>query len=328
MSIGDRDSSLLPTSTIEKLQRFTDRHSLTRSFVDRLHTNPTPEKIIYFQGAGGNGKSFLLDFLQIHCCKQLPEDIRARIQQEAKFSKAIVECGDFTSFPVVKHDFGLPDRDADRPLNPYYGLLMLRRNLAKAAQDCGYKLAFPLFDFACLWYLRETNRLTEDKVRELFPADSLDILQESINLIQEIPGIGLAKVLLGIFNRKTAEWFTLYKAKYGLREEDINNIQRLDPERELINELPRFLARDLNLAMQQRQHPPRLIFFFDTHEKFWDEKRHTQGEQYFDRDEWLRYFLREIELTEGVIVFVAGREAPRWESYTKGLLPMTNHRDS
>lgn len=46
--------------------------------------------------------------------------------------------------------------------------------------------------------------------------DSLDILHETINLIQEIPGIELAKVLLGIFNRKTAEWFTLYKAKYSL----------------------------------------------------------------------------------------------------------------
>jgi predicted ATPase len=71
MSIGDRDSSFLPTSTIEKLKRFTDRYSLTRSFVKHIHTNPTPEKIIYFQGAGGNGKSFLLDFWQIYCKKFL-----------------------------------------------------------------------------------------------------------------------------------------------------------------------------------------------------------------------------------------------------------------
>jgi tetratricopeptide (TPR) repeat protein len=321
MSISDRDSSPLPTSTIEKLKRFTDRHTLTRYFVKHIHTNPTPEKILYFQGAGGNGKSFLLDFLRIHCCKKLPAGIWLNIQHKEKFSKAILECADCDSFPVIQHDFAVPDRDADRPLDPYYGLLMLRRNLARAAQDCGYRVTFPLFDFACLWYLRATDRLTEDKVKELFPADSLDILQETINLIKEIPGIGFARILLDIFNRKTAEWFTLYKAKYGLQAEDITQIQRLDPERELINELPRFLARDLNLAMEQKHHPSRLILLFDTHEKFWDERRQERGEKYFNLDEWLRYFLRELELTKGIIVVVAGREAPRWVQATRYPIP-------
>lgn len=94
MSISDRNSSPLPTSTIEKLKRFSDRHSLTRDFVKHIHANLTPEKILFFQGAGGNGKSFLLDFLQIHCCKQLPDEVLLRLQQEEKFSKAIIECVD------------------------------------------------------------------------------------------------------------------------------------------------------------------------------------------------------------------------------------------
>ena len=320
MSISDRQSSSLPTSTIEKLKRFIDRHALTRYFVKYIQSNPTPEKILYFQGEGGNGKSFLLDFLEFHCCKQLPANVWEKIQQEEKFSQAIFTYQD-RSLPVVKHDFAVPDRDVDRPLDPYYGLLMLRRNLARVAKERGYKLSFPLFDFACLWYLRAKDQLNEDKVKSLFPADSLDILQETINLIEEITGIGLAKVFLGILNRTTGEWFTLYKAKYGLKEEDIADIQRLDPDRELIDELPRFLARDLNLAMRQKQHPPRLILLFDTHEKFWDARRQTQGEKYFYQDEWLRYFLRELELTEGIVVVVAGREAPRWQQATRYPIP-------
>ena len=38
-----------------------ERHELTRRFAQYLNEEPAPEKILFFYGDGGNGKSFLYE---------------------------------------------------------------------------------------------------------------------------------------------------------------------------------------------------------------------------------------------------------------------------
>ena len=49
------------TSGDRALELFTDRHELTRRFAQYLNEEPAPEKILFFYGGGGNGKSFLYE---------------------------------------------------------------------------------------------------------------------------------------------------------------------------------------------------------------------------------------------------------------------------
>src|SRR5205085_6391193 len=50
---------------------FTNRIDLIRIFTTYLNEYPAQERILFFYGEGGNGKSLLLKFLQEHCCKYI-----------------------------------------------------------------------------------------------------------------------------------------------------------------------------------------------------------------------------------------------------------------
>jgi tetratricopeptide (TPR) repeat protein len=79
---------------------------------------------------------------------------------------------------------------------------------------------------------------------------------------------------------------------------------------ELLLELPRLLAQDLNVAMVGPTAPGRVVLFFDTHEAFYGRDRNFSAN--FFRDGWLRRLLRKLDLTAGIVVVVAGRDRPRW----------------
>lgn len=53
------------------LDYFTNRHEFTRLFIEYLHNDPPSDRILFFHGVGGNGKSLLLSFLQNNCCRRL-----------------------------------------------------------------------------------------------------------------------------------------------------------------------------------------------------------------------------------------------------------------
>jgi tetratricopeptide (TPR) repeat protein len=86
----------------------------------------------------------------------------------------------------------------------------------------------------------------------------------------------------------------------------------MEPHTELIDELPRLFAKDLNAAMAQQEELKRIVLFFDAHEAFWGHQRDLPEEVFFQRDEWLRCFLRALDLDAGIVAVVAGREKPRW----------------
>lgn len=91
--------------------------------------------------------------------------------------------------------------------------------------------------------------------------------------------------------KELQEWFTLYKIRRGLDRQQIERIQRMEPEQELMAELPRFFAEDLNLAMTMEGAPARVLLFFDTHEAFWGQQRDLANEIYFERDDRFRRML-------------------------------------
>lgn len=303
------------------LELFTDRYEFTRLFAEYLNDSPR-EKILFFHGDGGNGKSLLLKFLRQKCCKCFREDIwqNLKTKSDAEVAAYIEESAhsrEFTPIPAIIHDFGQASIRDDRPQDPFYGLLMLRRNLASAAKALGYRLRFPLYDFACVWYLHKKEKLTQERIKELFPSEELELIVEIVDLVKEIPGVGLAKAVLGIFNKCVREQFTILERKWGLDEAEVQRIQVMEPNSELIDELPRLFAADLNVGMEQPKAPPRVVLFFDTHEAFWGDQRNLVGSRFFVKDEWLRYLLAELEHLSGIVTVVTAREKPRWAEATR-----------
>ncbi|OCQ96087.1 hypothetical protein BCD64_12080 [Nostoc sp. MBR 210] len=315
MSINFRKRSL--TDGNRALQLFTDRHELTRVFAAYINEEPAAETILSFYGDGGNGKSLLLKFLRTKCCKRFGADtwqkLKTKTAAEVAEDIEFAHSWEFEQVPAILQDFGLAPNGDDQPQDPFYGLLMLRRSLARAATELNYRLRFPLYDFACVWYLKQKNRLTPEKLQEWFPSEEVDLLIEIGNAISGTSWGTIGKAVFGIFDKHLGENFQLYLQQRKLNETDVQEIRRMDAETELINELPRYLAQDLNVAMLQKKAPPRIVLFFDTHEAFWGSQRQQTGILYFQRDEWLRYFLAELELSRGIVAVIAGREAPHWE---------------
>ncbi|MBD2384855.1 tetratricopeptide repeat protein [Cylindrospermum sp. FACHB-282] len=313
MSINYR----LLTDGNRALNLFTDRYNLISLFAAYLNDERPAEKILFFHGDGGNGKSLLLNFLRTQCCKRLRLDIwkglKSKADREiAEYIEELADSWQFVPIPAVLQDFGSRPNGDDQPQDPFYGLLVLRRSLSRAATKLNYHLQFPLYDFACIWYLQQKNRLTPEKLKELFPPEEFDLLIEIGNAVSETSWGTIGKSVLGIFSKYLGENFVLYLQQRGIKAEDVQEIRQMDAETELINELPRYLAQDLNAAMFQKNAPGRIVLFFDTHEAFWSYQRNLPDTLFFQKDEWLRYFLAELELKAGIVAVIAGREAPRW----------------
>lgn len=308
------------------LELFTDRYEYIRLFAEYINSDPPRGQILFFYGDGGNGKSLLLKFLRTKCCKRLHKDIWQQLKNQpdpevVDYISTLTDNREFARVTSVIHDFGQQPRGDDQPQDPFYGLLMLRRNLSNSAKVLGYRLRFPLYDFACVWYLHQQGKLSRERVREIFPQEELELLNELVELVSGIPGVGLATAVLGIFSRRLSQGFTVLQRRWLLDEEEVNAIQTMEPESELIDELPRLFAADLNAAMIQPEAPQRIVLFFDTHEAFWGQERKLTGQLRFQRDEWLRYLLGEVELSAGIVVVVTGREPTRWHEASRCNIP-------
>lgn len=316
MSIDD-DMGQLPSLTEgdRALKLFTDRVEFVHLFAQALHQEPPQKQILFFYGDGGNGKSLLLKFLRQQCCKRLSSETWDLLQRRsdgdlANFISKLdpAEC---TPVPAVLNDFG-QNVGIDRPQDPFYGLLMLRRNLAEAASGLGYRLRFPLYDFACIWYLHQKGKSSEE-IKSLFPlSDVAGALSTLVDAVSQNPFGSIANAVLSFVVEDLEERVTLYLSKMGSPAEGIKAIQQKDVDTELIYELPKLLADDLNTAMLQRNAPARLVLMFDTHEAFWGQQKNLADTLFFERDEWLRRLLRSSNLQDGIVVVVAGREPPRW----------------
>lgn len=126
---------------------------------------------------------------------------------------------------------------------------MLHRQLVR------HGLQFPLYDFAVLWYLHKTKGLTPERVQSLFPAETLDLVDALTQIITGVGWVGVTNAILNLLDQHLGERFTLYQHCRRLRPEDVQAIQRLEPEPELRDALPDLFARDLNTAMGKSLNP-------------------------------------------------------------------------
>ncbi len=330
MPIDDEDFQT-EISDDRKLQLFTDRHEFTRRFASYLNDDPPPAKILYFFGDGGNGKSLLLKHLQYHCCKrfspQVWQQLRALPESQAAEVADFVRNAEpktYTPIPVVKHDFGLIPIKEDKPQDRFYGLLMLRRNVAAATKK--YKFKFPNYDFACFWYLLNKGE-SNATLSQLFPDDVAELVAPVVETFAEFPVVAQAVAVLKGIDKlggiKRA--MKLIQNRLGVSDETADEIRRKDIDTELIDYLPKLFAGDLNAAMVGKNKPDRLVMLFDTHEKMWDEKRNSQGATFWYQDEWFRRLLRALDYKLGIVVAVAGRDCPvtqlRWPNASKFPIP-------
>ena len=318
------------------LELFIDRHHLIKHFAEYINNEPVTEKILYFYGDGGNGKSLLLKYLRTNCCNRFKKEIWQQIlsQKDLELLAGDITIPNNTSYfhkvPAVLHDFGVASKGEDRPKDEFYGLLMLRRKIGIEANKLKYKLRFPLFDFACIWYQYQKNHLSKERLKELFPEEEFELAIQIVDALKLVPYAELIDALLDLFlkyaggNRK--QLFVKLQER-GLKKEAVEEIREMDIDEELIFELPRLLAEDLNSAMSQKDRkgiPQRLVLFFDTHEAFWGSQRNIGNSSYFQQDKWLRYLLAELEFSHGIVVVVAGREIPRWQDADEFLIPQKN----
>jgi tetratricopeptide (TPR) repeat protein len=321
MPIDDEDFETESISGDRQLELFTGRHEFTRLFAIYLNEYPPRKEILYFYGDGGNGKSLLLKHLQVNCCKRFSPQVwqQLRALPESKAAEVAnfvrhAEPKTYTPIPVVRHDFGL-ESIKDKPQDRFYGLLMLRRNLAEAAKR--YKFKFPNYDFACFWYLLNKGE-SDATLSQLFPDDVIQLVTPAIETFAEFPVVAQAvAVLKGI-----DKWGGIKRAmkliqnRLGVSDDKAEKIRRKDIDTELIDCLPKLFACDLNAAMAGKHKPERLVMLFDTHEQLWDEKRSLQGIKFWYQDEWFRRLLRALDFKAGIVVAVAGRDCPvtqlRW----------------
>ena len=296
------------TELPQALKFFTDRNDTIKLFCLKLHNAQTPNKILFFYGSGGNGKTLLFDYLQQNYCWHFPTDIwnLLKDQNGELFKHQLLKRrrnhGEVV--PFARLDFSAPDRGDEQPKVDYSALMMLRRQLAL------HNYSFPLFDFAVLLYLHKTNQLTSEKRQNLFPANETDFIAEIANLISETNWGTLSNAILKLFSRRWGEKFDLYLKKRNLDEDTLKALMRKDARKELIYDLPALFAEDLNTVHAETER--RLVLFFDTHESFWESGRDLSDELFFRRDEWLRCLLRTLDLESGIVVCVAGRDLPRW----------------
>ena len=315
MPIDDEDFQI-EISDDRKLQLFTDRHEFTRRFAFYLNEDPPREQILYFFGDGGNGKSLLLKHLEYHCCKRFSPQVwqQLRALPESKAAEVAdfvrnAQAKTYTPIPAVRHDFGLIPIKEDKPQDRFYGLLMLRRNVAAATKK--YKFKFPNYDFACFWYLLNKGE-SNATLAQLFPDDVMELLTPVVETFAEFPVVAQAVAVLKGIDKlggiKRA--MKLIQNRLVVSDEKADEIRRKDIDTELIDCLPKLFAGDLNAAMASRNKPDRLVMLFDTHEKMWDEKRNSQGASFWYQDEWFRRLLRALDLKLGIVVAVAGRDCP------------------
>ncbi|MCC3575522.1 MAG: hypothetical protein JGK30_30225 [Microcoleus sp. PH2017_40_RAT_O_B] len=330
MPIDDEDFEI-QISDDRKLQLFTDRHEFTRRFAFYLNEDQPREQILYFFGDGGNGKSLLLKHLEYHCCKKFTPEVwqQLRALPEAKAAEVAdfvwhAKPKTYTPIPAVRHDFGLIPIKEDKPQDRFYGLLMLRRNLAESAKK--YKFKFPNYDFACFWYLLNKGE-SEATLNQLFPNDLIDFLTPVVETFAGFPVVSQVAAGLKLIDKfgGIKRTMKLIQTRLGVSDETADEIRRKDIDTELIDCLPKLFAGDLNAAMASRNKPDRLVMLFDTHEKMWDEKRNSQGATFWYQDEWFRRLLRALDYKLGIVVAVAGRDCPvtqlRWPNAAKFPIP-------
>ncbi len=297
------------------LSLFTDRTDLRRLFLEWINDTPE-EKIIFLKGEGGNGKSLLLKYLKNNYNVKLPSPLWERIKNTGNI--------EFTSYEVEENAkegkvIEVPTSFIDFSLQvnhqPLETLLAIRRNLS------GHGIKFYQFDYACIWYFFKSKQLTGDTIKKYFPAEEFDILNTISDYLLKSEGgnkwMTTAKAVLSFIDKHAHQKIGMKLKSAFIDEEKIRYIQNLDFETDLLNELPSFLATDLNNSLETLP-SKRILMLFDTHEALFKTNLFQSDDLLFERDKWLRKLLLELDINRGIIVALTGRDVPKWNEAPHG----------
>ncbi|GAA3112787.1 hypothetical protein [Nonomuraea salmonea] len=141
----------------------------------------------------------------------------------------------------------------------------------------------------------------------------MDIALDIADAVLSLPILRVGHQLLQLLNSRMDETFTRRRMRRRLSHEDADHILTLVPEPDLLDELPRLFAQDLNDATADH---PKIVLLFDTHEAFFGEAIGDADSlihaDKLMRDEWLRCLLGHLDLSAGLVAIVAGRTRPPW----------------
>jgi len=306
--------------TCDELDFFTDRHHAVRLFAnvlneDRAGENSSLDRIIFFYGDGGNGKTMLLRFLRERCCKKLSQENWSYVKElaDVEFVSNLTNAEGARAIPSAFVDFHhrpvtfLDGASQEAPT----ALRMLRQDLMN------YGFRFPLFDFTYIWYLHKGLNLSGNMIKSLMPTQ--DLMANFIDVVTGTSYASLINATIGLFGPKLDLSFTIFAHKWKIDRDQFEDISRLDPRTQLIDRLPEVFSQDLNTAMRAEGAPERVVLFFDTHEAFW-KAGDRESDPYFYRDEWFRILLKSLDRRSRIKVVIAGREPPRWPKASKAAI--------
>lgn len=301
------------------LKRFTDRHELIFQFAEYLHhDNPNPNQILFFYGDSGNGKSLLLRFLKEKCCKRFQpaswENIKNHPAGFGRTNKITnwVTPGNFQPLPSALVDFQFPQSQ-----RVFDGLLSLREQLVTQFKALGYKLSFPLYDFACYCYKKreQKGQSSEPVLKNIDPTGVL-LIGAIFNLIY-LNTVGVWVTPIGHALTLIKRYVTPQKIRryFGGRGLSVENFQKIEslPQNELLLSLPSLFAEDLKVALESDNLPKKLVLFFDSHGAFFKTIGDNKKYIFFTQDEWLRCLLLKLLNLPQLVVVVAGQKRARWD---------------
>lgn len=291
------------------------------TFLEDVHNRlDTSQNIRFVSGIQGIGKSFLLDFLRRNLAFwQDWEYIKGLDDAKRKNfvpSHVDIEQGLVPRLPTAFLDFTDPPKGIDIPQDPIHALLSLVR------QYSAFGLEFHYFSFGALLYLTRRGDLGDDAWKTGFPHDEFGLAIELLRSIQagEIPGTGLLRAGIKIWEKVWGSNIGKKWYKRGLDSEVVSALFRLDPQRplEVLKELPSLFAKDLQRNLAKPNPPNRILLFLDAHEALWAGPNTRAASRYdlFSRDEWLRRLLRELSTQPRILVVVTGDSPPLWHEAT------------
>lgn len=298
---------------------FTDRHAIIRRFSECLNEDPPPKQILFYCGPGGNGKSLLLRYLRMNCCKRLREwGDWLKDATHDDFLRHMSRAEDAEPVPTAFIDFA---NQYQSPSDPFAVLAKLRGDLVE------FGLRFPLYEFACMWYLREAKQLKEAQLKTLFMSEELTAVSELLTAAaHSVPGLSLVAAMLPLLHKRATgraldEWFSTYLKKRKLTDEQVRLVTLMDPNSELLDKLPELFAQDLNTVVTMNGRCPRVVLFFDGHQAFWTQGHDHLNDPYFASDRWFRRLLGSLEVPFSTVVVVSGREPPHWHQASEWKIP-------
>lgn len=309
------DTARRDRSRQDRLALFTDRKHLVHRFTEYVNSDVAVPTVLYVHGMGGNGKSLLLQYLERHCCRRLPRAAWAALHERAEVGPEDLAGG--RPVPVAVLDFGMPPTAELRAQEPLSGLFAIKRQMAASG------VPTPRFDFAAVTYLHRTGASTDSKIRELFPAEEVSLASDIVDALAQVPVLSAATTIAKLVDRRTDSAVSRWKYRRKVDSACVQEVLALRPQPDLLLELPRFLAEDLNEAIGGEHE--RLVLMFDTHEAFWGEgdapgPASLSGEL-LSRDEWVRRLVGHLDLERGIVVAFAGRQPPQWSRAPRAAIP-------